>query len=95
MIAVHARPGARRSTIVGAHGDALAIRVAARPVEGAANRALLELLAETLGVPATRLSLEAGEHGRQKRVRVDGMDAGVVAARLAPATAVDTGRRGA
>ena len=88
MIAVHARPGARRSAIVGPHGDALAIRLAARPVDGAANRALLELLAGALRVPVARLTLEAGEHGRQKRVRVDGLDADVVAERLTPPPAV-------
>jgi uncharacterized protein YggU (UPF0235/DUF167 family) len=48
----------------------LLVRVAAAPVEGAANEALTRLLARELGVPRTGVSLESGARGRRKRVRV-------------------------
>ncbi len=71
---VHAQPGARRSEVQGVHGDAVKVRIQARPVEGAANKALLELLAETLKVPRSRCAVIAGETGRRKRVRIEGPD---------------------
>jgi len=71
---VHAQPGARRSEVQGVHGDAIKIRIKARPVDGAANQALLELLAEAMTVPRSRCALIAGETGRRKRVRVEGPD---------------------
>jgi len=71
---VYAQPGARRSEVQGLHGDAIKIRIKARPVDGAANQALLELLADALRVPRSRCALIAGETGRRKRVRVEGPD---------------------
>ena len=71
---VHAQPGARRSEVQGVHGDAVKVRIQARPVDGAANKALLEILAEALNVPRNRCALIAGETGRKKRVRVEGPD---------------------
>jgi uncharacterized protein len=49
---------------------AIKIRIAARPLEGAANQALLEFLAEALRVPRSRCVLVAGETGRRKRIRI-------------------------
>jgi uncharacterized protein (TIGR00251 family) len=83
VIRVHAQPGAARSRIAGTHVDALKIQVRARPVEGAANRALAEVLAEALAVrPAA--SVVGGAHGREKRLAVDGLDVATACARLAP-----------
>lgn len=56
----------------------------ARPVEGAANRELVVVLAEALAVRPAAISVVSGEHGRTKRVRVDGIDVATAAARLAP-----------
>jgi uncharacterized protein len=61
---VHLRPGAGRSAVVGRHGDALAVRVAAPPVDGRANAACLALLREELGVQD--LELVSGERARDK-----------------------------
>ena len=61
----------------------------ARPVEGAANRALLQMLAHLLGVARSALSIEAGSAGRDKRVLVRGLTAEVVRERLAPRVCVD------
>ncbi len=61
---------------------ALEVRVGAPPVEGAANDALLELLARELGVPRRALVLVSGDHGRSKRVRIEGLTPAEVRARL-------------
>ena len=84
VIRVHAQPGAARSRIAGVHGDALKIQVRARPVEGAANRALVDVLAEALDVRAATVSVVAGGRGREKRLAVAGLDVATACARLAP-----------
>jgi len=76
----------------GLHGEALRVRVAARPLEGAANRELLRLLARLLGVRSADLALEAGARGKEKRVRVRGLAAETVRERLVPALSVDTAK---
>jgi uncharacterized protein YggU (UPF0235/DUF167 family) len=60
----------------------LVIKVAAPPVEGAANDALIEFLSERLHVARRAIQILGGEHGRQKRVSVDGMTATDIEARL-------------
>ena len=65
-------PRARRSEIGGTRGDALLVRLAAPPVEGAANAALVALLADRLGVSARAIHIISGERGRAKRVGVAG-----------------------
>ena len=64
------QPGARRSELAGRHGSALKVRVAAPPVEGRANHALIAFLAELFAVPKSHVRLERGRGGRNKRVRV-------------------------
>ncbi len=80
--AVHVQPRAKRPGIDGTHGDALRVRVQAPPVEGAANAAVVEVLAEALGVPARAVRIAAGQTGRQKLVDVDGIDVSAALARL-------------
>lgn len=88
VIRVHAQPGAARSRIVGihggTHGDALKIQVHARPVEGAANQALVRVLAEALAVRPAAVTVAAGARGREKRLAVTGIDVAAACARLAP-----------
>ena len=90
-LSVFCQPKAARSALIGMHGGALKAKVKAPPVEGKANQALLELLAGALGVPRGRLTLVSGEQSRNKRVRVDGVDAttaiGAIMAALAPLSA--------
>jgi uncharacterized protein len=69
---VHVRPGAGRSAIVGRHGDALAVRVAAPPVDGRANAACLELLRDELGV--REVELVGGERRADKRFELTNVD---------------------
>ena len=85
IIALRVVPRAHRSEIVGEHGGALKVRLAAPPVEGAANRALVAFLARCLEVRKQQVSIESGEHSRQKRVRVAGLTAAEALARLSSA----------
>jgi len=70
LLHLHVRPGAKRSTLAGIHGARLKIAVHAPPVDGKANAALVEFLAELLGVPRRRVSLESGLAHRDKTVRI-------------------------
>ena len=71
-LTVHVQPGARRTEVIGLHGDALKIRVAAAAVEGQANTRLLDFLRKAFKVPARRISLKQGEHARRKVVEIQG-----------------------
>lgn len=77
------QPKAARVGLVGLHADSLKVKVRAPALEGRANEALLAFLAEVLGAPVGRLTLVAGEASRMKRVRVEGLPAAEVEARLA------------
>ena len=81
-IAVHASPGAGRTQVVGRHGDALKIRVAAPPEQGRANDAMVALLAEAFGVAASGVELVAGASSRLKRFRVTGVDTATAGQRV-------------
>jgi uncharacterized protein YggU (UPF0235/DUF167 family) len=70
---------------VGLHGDALRIRVAAPPVDDAANEALVRFLAERLEVTRDALTLAAGRTGRSKVIVVQGLSPAQVERRLLPA----------
>ena len=72
--AVHVQPRASRSEIVGLHGDALKVRLSAPPVDGAANAALVELLADAFGVSRRAVRIVSGDASRGKVVEVDGAD---------------------
>src|SRR5439155_13409400 len=65
-------PRARRTEVVGSHGDHLKVKVAAPPVDDAANDALIDFLADLLGVTRARIGVKAGRTGRRKVVAVDG-----------------------
>lgn len=74
VLHVHVQPGAGRSAIVGRHGDALKVRVAAPPVDNRANDAAGAILAETFGVKSRAVELVAGQKSRIKRFRIRGLD---------------------
>lgn len=73
-LSVHVQPAAKRTAIQGTHAGVLKIRISARPVEGAANDALLAFLAEALQVPRSRCVLVSGQTSRQKRIRIEAPD---------------------
>ncbi|MGK7345283.1 MAG: DUF167 domain-containing protein [Candidatus Nitrospinota bacterium M3_3B_026] len=71
--AVHAAPRASRPGLAGVHGGALKARLAAPPVEGAANEELVALLAKALGTPKRGITIVSGHASKRKTVKVDGM----------------------
>jgi len=73
-VAVHVVPRARASAVAGRHGDAIRIRIAAPPVDGAANAELVRFVAERLGVPSSRVTIASGAGGRRKTVEVRGVE---------------------
>jgi uncharacterized protein (TIGR00251 family) len=83
-VSVHVQPRAARSEIVGLHGAALKVRLQAPPVDGAANEALVTLLAERLGVAGRAVRVVAGASSRAKTVEVDGTTEAAVRALAAP-----------
>src|SRR5580704_2724832 len=76
LLRVHVQPGAGRTAVVGRHGDALKIKVGAPPEGGRANAAVVTLLSETLGVGAAQVTLASGGSSRDKRLKIEGVEAG-------------------
>jgi uncharacterized protein (TIGR00251 family) len=70
VLALHVQPGAKRTAIVGVHGDRLKIAIASPPADGRANAALLEFLADRLRIARSGLALLSGAGSREKRVAV-------------------------
>jgi uncharacterized protein YggU (UPF0235/DUF167 family) len=75
-------PRAARTMVDGERGGAILIRLAAPPVDCAANDALIAFLADTLGLPRRNLSIVSGDKRRDKRVLVEGLDERAVRALL-------------
>jgi uncharacterized protein (TIGR00251 family) len=71
VLSLHVQPGAARTEVSGTHGDALKVRLAAPPVDGKANAALLRHLADAFAVPLRQVTLVRGETSRQKKVRIE------------------------
>lgn len=82
IVTIQVQPKASKSECVGLHGGALKIRVAAPPIDGRANAALLEFLAAKLNVAPSTLAIHAGAGGRRKRVLCMTLQAAEVLARL-------------
>ena len=74
VLRLHVQPGAGRTAVVGRHGDALKVRVAAPPEGGRANAAVTALVASTLGVKDDQVELTSGQSSRSKRVKVTGVE---------------------
>ncbi|HVZ66526.1 MAG TPA: DUF167 domain-containing protein [Lacunisphaera sp.] len=75
-------PNAPRDEIAGWLGEALKVKVHAPALDGRANDALLAFLADKLGVPRRAVVLVRGDKSRHKVVRIEGLDAAAVRARL-------------
>ncbi len=82
VLRVHAQPGSGKSAVLGRHGGALKVKVAAPPVDGRANVALAELLAHTFGLERAEVELVSGQTSRSKRFRLHGVAPEVVDAAL-------------
>lgn len=81
-VRVRAQPRASRTEVVGEHDGALKIRLAAPPVDGAANEELIRHIAKRVGVARSRVRVLAGDTGRSKVVEIDDVEASVVRAAL-------------
>jgi uncharacterized protein (TIGR00251 family) len=82
ILSIKVIPRAGRTALAGTRDGSLLVRLAAAPVDGAANAALIAFLAATLGIPRSRVVLIAGDKSRTKRVKVIGMSAAAIRARL-------------
>ena len=74
IIRLHVQPGAGKTAVVGRHGDAVKVRVAAPPEGGRANDAVVALIAATFDVKLAQVTLLSGESSRAKRVQVGGIE---------------------
>jgi uncharacterized protein (TIGR00251 family) len=79
LLTLHIQPGASRSECAGRHGDALKIRLAAPPVDGKANTALIAFVAARLGIARAAVTLKSGQTSRRKILKVEGSTAEAVA----------------
>lgn len=82
-LTLHIQPGAKKTEVAGLHGEALKIRLAAPPVDGKANEALLKFVAESLRLPKSAVSLKSGQSSRHKVLEIVGTTPAAVA-ELAP-----------
>lgn len=92
LLTLHVQPGASRSELAGEHGDALKVRLAAPPVDGRANAALIAYLSEILALPRAAIQLASGHSSRRKRVRI-ALPATLILERLQSEMATSSGVR--
>ena len=90
LVSVRVQPRASRTEFAGLFGERLKVRLQAPPVDGRANAALLEFMATACDLPRARVTLESGQTGRDKRVRLHALDS--IPAALQ--SAIDTRRPG-
>jgi uncharacterized protein len=76
------QPRASRTRVLGQHDGRLKVALAAPPVDGAANQALVDFVASSLGVRLSAVRLLDGATSRRKRLEVEGLDAATARARL-------------
>lgn len=82
-LTLHIQPGAKKTEVAGVHGDALKIRLAAPPVDGKANAALIAFVADRLDVAKSAVTLKSGQTSRRKVLEVSAAPADT-AERLLP-----------
>ena len=80
--AIRVHPRSSRAGVDGVHGDALRVRVNAPPVDGAANVAVIEVLAKALGVPKRSITIVSGSASRSKVVEIGGLTEATLRIRL-------------
>ena len=82
LLKVRVNPRSSRNQVTGWQGDVLAIKLTAPPVEGAANKACIEFLADRLGVRKSQIALVSGAAGREKVFEITGVSHDEIKARL-------------
>jgi uncharacterized protein (TIGR00251 family) len=85
LLAIKVVPGASRDRIAGEYGGGLKVTVSKPPEGGAANDAVVELLAEKLGVPRSQLQITQGHRAPRKQVLILGLTAETIRQRLGQA----------
>ena len=80
--AIKVVPRASKNQVAGVEGDAIKIRLNAPPVEGKANEALIEFLADVLGIRRAQIEIVMGQTSRHKVVRVSGVTARQIEGKL-------------
>ena len=73
MLSVRAVPRSSRAGIDGVAGDALKVRIRSAPVDGKANKELVEVLADAFGIPKSAVTIKGGETSRLKRIVLRGV----------------------
>jgi len=81
-VEVYIQPRAAKTELAGVHGHSIKIRIAAPPVENAANHALIEFVAECLGIAKRRVRLVSGATSRKKVLEIDDVSADRITAAL-------------
>ncbi|BCL76197.1 UPF0235 protein [Jeongeupia sp. HS-3] len=74
LLRLHVQPGAKRTEVVGLHGEALKLRLAAPPIDGKANARLIAWLADEFAVPQRQVTLKSGASSRQKVLVIQDSD---------------------
>ncbi len=78
VLNVKAQPRSSRAGVDGLIGDAVKVRVKCAPVDGKANREIIETIADAFGLPKGRVVFKGGETSRQKRILLAGVGADLV-----------------
>ena len=73
IIRVRVLPRTSKNQIVGMDGGIFKVKLTAPPVEGKANKALVQFLAKKLGLPKRDIEIVSGEHSREKSIRINGL----------------------
>jgi len=73
LIKVHVNPNAKKTAVIGMHGDAVKIQIAEPPVKGRANKGLLKFIAKKLNISKESVSIKSGSSSRKKTVAVQGV----------------------
>ena len=81
---VYIQPRASKTEVAGMHDGVIKIRIAAPAVENAANRALMDFIAQQLGIAKRCVRVVGGDASRRKLLEIDGVTAAVIAATLGP-----------
>jgi len=74
ILDLHVQPGAKRSQFAGEHGGRMKLRLAAQALDGKANEALVDFLADYFGVPKRNVRIASGVRSRRKRVVIEGAE---------------------
>jgi uncharacterized protein (TIGR00251 family) len=82
IIRVRVLPRTSKNQIVGMDGGVFKVKLTAPPVEGKANKALVQFLAKKLGLPKRDIEIVSGEHSREKSIRINGLPVDEVMGRL-------------